>query len=69
MTTVPVFIEIKKYRNVLDKVDALKAHFIEIQQLVQEVESLRSEEQDHIRATRERLQNMHASLSSVEEEV
>lgn len=67
--TVPVFIEIRKYRNVLDRVDALKAHLVELQRLVGEVERLRSEEKAHIENTHKHLDTMRASLAAVEEEV
>ncbi len=67
--TAPVFIEVRKYRQVLDRADALKAHLMEIEHLIKEIERLRAEEKDHIQATRKQLQTMHAAINRVEEEV
>lgn len=67
--TAPVFIEIRRYRQVLDRADALKAHLMEINRLIKEIDRLRSEEQDHIQSTRKQLESMRAAISRVEEEV
>lgn len=67
--TAPVFIEIRKYRSVLDKIDALKDHLNELHVLVSEVNELRDEEKKQIDIAHQRIAAMTQSISVVEEEV
>jgi len=67
--TAPVFIEVPNYRQVLDHVDAIKAHLFEAQRLVKEIDALRSEESEHIQSTRVRLSHIKQSLRAVEEDI
>ncbi len=67
--TAPVFIEIKKYREVLHRADLLKFHIAEVQRLIQEIDSLRQQEIRHVESTRNQLDVLQLAVNRVEEEL
>lgn len=64
-----VYIEIPKYREVLDTLDLVKSKIVTAKKIMKELHSIRSQEHKHLQMFVERLAAMQRVIEQAESEV